>query len=243
MRNILDDLDAANNHEIIENLVSGFYRLSTPVDKDNLDIEKAKRLLQEFRDSVGSDPIDRAVQERERIKKQQEARLRSESTQLQMKKIEDLNTKFVSLIGGTEFTPQKRGFELETLFFDLLHIEEFEFRKPYRLAGEQIDGHFNYEKFDYLVEIKWVKDTIKQGDLSIFDGKILGKAQSTRGFFLSANGFDDNAVNKYTGDSPRIILMDGQELTNILEGRKTFFDCVRFKVDALVRFGDIFRKE
>ena len=40
MRNILDDLDHANNHEVIQNIVSGFYRLSTPIDKDNLDINK-----------------------------------------------------------------------------------------------------------------------------------------------------------------------------------------------------------
>lgn len=55
----------------------------------------------------------------------------------------------------------------------------------------------------------WLR--IKQKDLAIFDGKIRGKAQSTRELFLDANGFDENAVVKFSGDSPRIILMTGED--------------------------------
>lgn len=243
MRNILDDLDNTNNHEIIQNIVSSFYRLTTPIDKDNLDIDKARRLLQELRESIGNDPIERAVKEQARKQRQKEAIQRSEKTQSQIKRLDDLRKQFLSLFANSEITPQQRGFELEKVFFELLDLEEFDLTRPYRHAGEQIDGHFNYGKFDYLVEIKWLKEAVTQSDLSIFDGKIRSKAQSTRGLFLAVNSFDDNAIRKYTGHSPRIILMDGQELTNILEGRRTFFDCIRFKVDALVRFGDIFRRE
>jgi restriction endonuclease Mrr len=121
-----------------------------------------------------------------------------------------------------------------------LHLSEFEHTKPYRTPGnEQIDGHFRYEKFDYLVEAKWTKEPTKQPDLSIFDGKIRGKAQSTRGFFLSANGFDDTTVQKYSGDSPRIILMTGEDLALILSGRVLFIDAMKAKVDAIVRLGKI----
>lgn len=243
MRNILDDLDNLQNHEVIQNIVSNFYRLKSPVDKVNLDINKAKMLLQEFRETVGNDPIEKAVQELERKKNREESKRQSDKTQAQLRHLENLHKKFLTIFCSAELTPQKKGFELELLFYELLALEEFECSKPYRKTGEQIDGHFKYEKFDYLVEIKWEKDQIKQPDLSIFDGKIRGKAQSTRGLFLAMNGFDDNAIQKYSGDSPRMILMDGQELTNILEGRKTFFDCIKFKVDALVRFGNIFRKE
>jgi len=112
--------------------------------------------------------------------------------------------------------------------------------KPYRTPdGEQIDGHFKYEKFDYLVEAKWIDGLTKQKDLSIFDGKILGKAQSTRGFFISANGFDENAVNKFSGDAPRIVLMNGQDLAMVLNGQFTFFDAMKAKVNAIVRYGNI----
>lgn len=243
MRNILEDLDNANKTEIIHNIVSGFYKLRRPVDTDNLDVEKGKRLLKEFRETIGSDPIDRAIEEQERKKRIEKARSVSEKTQAQIGKLEELKTQFIDLFSDTDKFPQKRGFDLEKIFFELLDLEEFECTKPYRHPGEQIDGHFNFGKFDYLVEVKWTKRKTKQNDLSIFDGKIKGKAQSTRGLFLSVNGFEDNAIRKYSGDSPRIIFMDGQELTNILEGRRTFYDCIKFKVDALVRFGDIYKKE
>jgi len=243
MRNILEDLDNANNHEVVQNIVSNFYRLNSPIDKDNLDVVKAKLLLRDFRESVGNDPIDRAVKDQERRKKQTEAKQKSEKNRMQIKRLDYLRNQFLALFADNSITSQQRGFELEKIFFELLEIEEFEFAKPYRQTGEQIDGHFKYDTFDYLVEIKWVKGVVKQSDLSIFDGKIRGKAQSTRGMFLAVNGFDDNAVRKYTGDNPRIILMDGQELMIILEGRRTFFDCMKFKVDVLVRYGHIFRKE
>ena len=144
------------------------------------------------------------------------------------------------LSAATDLTPQQRGFKLEALFFDLLHFAEFEHTKPYRTSnGEQIDGHFKYEKFDYLVETKWSAGPTKQKDLSVFDGKIRGKAQSTRGLFLAAEGFDDNAVNKFSGDAPCIVLMTGEDLAIVLSGTLPIFDVMKAKVDAIVRYGNI----
>ncbi len=243
MRNILNDLENKNEYEIINNIVSGFYRLTTPIDKENLDVSKAKKLLREFKESIGNDPIERAVKEQERLKRQNKARKQTEKSKVQIEKLEKIRNDFLVLFTNSDKTPQKRGFDLEKIFFEILELEEFEYVKPYRHPGEQIDGQFNYAKFDYLVEIKWIKDEVKQKELSIFDGKIRGKAQSTRGLFLAVNYFDKNAVIKYTGDSPRIILMDGQEFMNILEGRITLFDCLKFKIDALVRLGDIYRRK
>jgi len=37
---------------------SGFYRLRGPVDRDNLDVARAKKMLEEFRQLVGDDPIE-----------------------------------------------------------------------------------------------------------------------------------------------------------------------------------------
>ncbi len=152
----------------------------------------------------------------------------------------DLNTRFLALAAAADLTPQQRGFKLEALFFDLLHLAEFDHTKPYRTSdGEQIDGHFKYDKFDYLVEVKWIAGPTKQKDLSVSDGKIRGKAQSTRGLFLAANGFDDNAVNKFSGDAPRIVLMTGEDLAIILNDTMPIFDVMKAKVDAIVRYGNI----
>jgi Restriction endonuclease len=139
-----------------------------------------------------------------------------------------------------DVTAQQRGFRLEDLLFDLLQLSEFEYTPPFRTPGnEQVDGHFRYEKFDYLVEAKWEKDLTKQPDLSIFDGKIRGKAQSTRGLFLSAMGFDEHGIRKFSGDAPRIVLMTGEDLALVLSGRFSLADAMKAKIDAIVRYGTI----
>ena len=60
MRNIIGVLEDQGHVETINTLISNFYRLKNAVDRDNLDTKKAKRLLTEFRDSVGNDPIEAA---------------------------------------------------------------------------------------------------------------------------------------------------------------------------------------
>lgn len=240
MRAILDELDQSGNAEIINSIASGYFRLNGPIDRDQLDEKKAKRLLAEFRELVGDDPIEAEIKKRdqERAKAQHAQSIADRETQ--SKRLDELNVEFLHLATATDITPQQRGFKLEQLFFDLLHQGEFEHTKPYRTPGhEQIDGHFRHDKFDYLVEVKWTQELTKQPDLSIFDGKIRGKAQSTRGFFVSANGFDLTAVQKYSGDSPRIILMTGEDLALVLGGRVLLADAMKAKVDAIVRFGNI----
>ena len=239
MRNLLSDLEKAGRLEIINSIISNFFRLRKAVD-DNLDQAKAKQLLQEFRDLVGSDPIENEIKLREQEKARDVHEQSIAEYRSQTRRLEELNSAFVRLTSSNDLTPQERGYKLEDLFFSLLHFSEFEYRKPYRtIDGEQIDGHFKYEKFDYLVEAKWIRGQTKQKDLSVFDGKIRGKAQSTRGLFLSANGFDDNAVEKFSGDAPRIVLMTGEDMAMVLNGQVLFVDAMKAKIDAIVRYGNI----
>lgn len=240
MRAILEHLEQVGNTELIGSILSGFYRLHGARDRDQLDEERAKRLLSEFREAVGNDPIEAEITKRAR----ENARASHERHVLDHRergrRLEALNAEFLALASGTDVTAQQRGFGLESLFFRLLHLCELEHTPSYRTPGhEQIDGHFRFEKFDYLVEAKWTQEPTKQPDLSIFDGKIRGKAQSTRGFFISANGFDDTAIQKYSGDSPRIILMTGEDLALVLGGSALFVDAMKAKVDAIVRLGQI----
>jgi len=239
MRSIIEYLENKNEMDIINNIISNFYRMNQAIDKDYLDNNKAKILLDEFRKTVGNDPIENE------IKKQKEKKyIEERNEKIQFKKdfednISGLNKIFLNLFSLKDLTPQQRGYKLEELFFELLRINEFEYSNPYKTEGEQIDGHFIFEKFHYLVEIKWTTELTKQKDLSIFDGKIKGKAQSTRGLFLSTNGFDDNSILKFSGDTPRIILMNGEDLALILNGTFNLYDAFKIKVDAIVRYGNI----
>lgn len=239
MRNIITSLEEKGDIEILNNIISNFYKLRNAVDKDNVDEIKAQTLLNEFRELVGNDPIERKIREQEQNQKRKNTEEAIQKNQLYSKNLQALNDEFITLTTSKDISPQQRGFSLEKIFFDLLRIDEFDYTPPYKTTGEQIDGHFKYENFDYLVEIKWTKEVTKQKDLSIFDGKITGKAQSTRGFFLSASGFDENAINRFSGDSPRIVLMDGKDLALLLNGTYSLFDVMRAKIDAFVRHGNI----
>lgn len=243
MRALLEELDAAGKHDIVGEIASGFYRLKGPIDKDKVDEKKARKILDEFRAAIGDDPIEAEIQRRERDKAKT-VREQSLSNKKELaSRHQSLNDEFMALVTSADITPQQRGFRLEKLFFDLLHLSDIEHTRPYRTqGGEQIDGHFRYEKFDYLVEAKWTQEPTKQPELSVFDGKIRGKAQSTRGLFISSSDFDPSAVQKYSGDSPRIILMTGEDLALVLGGRIHFEDALKAKVDAIVRRGVILLK-
>lgn len=238
MRSILELLERQQRYDIIKEISKQLYNFVP--SEDGIDKDKANRLLEDFRKTVGPSILEEEVNKRELERKAEEQKRILEENKIQRQKLEKLKENFLRLNALDD--KQKRGFEVEPLFFELLELEEFEVHRPYRIKGEQLDGHFKYEKFDYIVEIKWTDSPTNQSDLSIFDGKIRGKGQSTRGFFLSINGFDNNAVSKFSGDSPRIILMDGQDLFLIFEEITTFYDLMKFKTDALARKGFIYAK-
>lgn len=236
MRSILEFLERQQKYDLINNIAVEFYNLA-PQEKE-INIEKANKLLEDFRKSMGSSLIKNEV-EQNKLKEQIEANKKIlEEKKNAKQKLDNLKNEFIKLQSATN--KQQRGYDLEKLFFEILGLEEFEFKPPYKTSGEQIDGHFKYEKFDYLVELKWVDGQCKQEDLAIFEGKIKSKAQSTRGFFLSINGFDDNCVLKNSGDAPRVIFADGKDIFYILDDRTSFFDLMKFKVDQLVRTGQIY---
>lgn len=236
MRLILELLERQQRYDIIKNISTQFYNFIP--SEDGIDKEKAAKLLNDFRKIVGSSLLDEEIDKKEIERKIEEQKKISEEKALLKQKLQNIKDVFLKL--NTSDDKQKRGFEIESLFFDLLELEEFDVHRPYKIAGEQLDGHFKYEKFDYIVEIKWTDGVSNQSDLSIFDGKIKGKGQSTRGFFLSINGFDKHAVSKFSVDSPRIILMDGRDLYIIFEEMTSFYDLMKLKTDSLARKGDIY---
>ena len=68
----------------------------------------------------------------------------------------------------------------------------------------------------------------------------MGKGKVQEVFFLSASGFDQKAINKFTSDKPRIILMTGEDLVFVLNGNISLFDALKAKTDVFVRIGKIY---
>jgi hypothetical protein len=84
---------------------------------------------------------------------------------------------------------QSAGYSLEDLLKDLFALFEIEYRKSYKTPTQQIDGSFRFEGFDYLVEAKWRKDFPSEQEIGGFKHKVDGVLESTRGLFVSVQGF------------------------------------------------------
>ncbi len=135
---------------------------------------------------------------------------------------------------------QEAGYTLEDLLADLFSLFEIEYRKSFRTSTQQIDGHFRFEGFDYLVEAKWRADMPTEVEIEGFKGKVDKKLESTRGLFVSIQGFRPLVVEKFEGRGANLIFMDGADLTYVLEGRMDLRDALRFKLEQAAQRGRVF---
>jgi hypothetical protein len=123
------------------------------------------------------------------------------------------------------------------LLAGLFKLHEILYQPPYRKGTvEETDGFFTFRGFDYLLEARWRKVQPPIADLRAFSGKVKAKIESTRGLFLSISGFRDEVVTEAATLS-NLILMDGQELALILEGRVSLVEGLQIKLDNAAQKG------
>ena len=152
----------------------------------------------------------------------------------------ELHKKFSSLVTSTE-SPQARGYSLEGILAELFATNELSYRPSYRTSTEQIDGSFHFQGFDYLVEARWRQDQPSEADLAALKTKVDKKITSTRGLFVSIAGFRSETVMEFTrGVSANIILMDGQDMSLILEGHVSLVDALTMKIEKAAQEGLIY---
>lgn len=89
----------------------------------------------------------------------------------------------------------------------------------------------------------WRKEQAADVQLAGLSNKVERRINSTRGMFISTAGFRDEAVALYRmAKESRLILMDGQDLALILDGRIELPDALRAKVTAAALRGEPFQK-
>lgn len=141
----------------------------------------------------------------------------------------------------TQQDRQKRGYALETLLVDLFSTYDIEYRRPYRLPHEQVDGSFHFRGFTYIVEAKWEKQPPTFDDLAKFKFNVDGKLDSTRGLFVAMAGFDTNTLDHFfgvaRGSRNNLILADVHDLIAIFDGRIALSDALIAKIDAAEQEG------
>jgi len=178
---------------------------------------------------------------KEEIKKTEDrTRLAQERAKLQQEradKLQGLNSKFAQAV--TNPNRQQSGYSLEDLLKELFPLFELEYTKSYRTETQQIDGKFVLDSFHYLVEARWRSYLPTEQEIGGFKQKVDTKLASTRGLFISVPGFRSEVVQQFDGRGANIILMDGLDLTFILEGRIDLRDALRYKIERASRDGKV----
>jgi hypothetical protein len=143
-------------------------------------------------------------------------RIEHESRRAMDEKLVELNARFKEM---HKKAPQPRGYDLEALLNDLFALFDVDARSPFRVVGEQIDGAFTLEGNEFLLEAKWEAKPTPTADLDAFAGKIGRKLDNTLGLFVSMSGFQQTAISHHSQARSVMILMDGMDLSIVLEGR------------------------
>jgi hypothetical protein len=241
-RHVLGELDAMGEegYLIERRIVTELCRLRKVPDDNVPDRDAAMDALRWLKQLAVNQKL--IVEENQSVAEThaQDARRKQAALAARAQKMEQLRAAFVSMATSKE-DPQLRGYGLEDLLAELFEAHEITYRRPYRTKTEQIDGHFRYKGFDYLVEARWRASPPTEADLAAFKTKVDKKLTSTRGLFLSIVGFRPEVVLEFTrGVSSNIVLMDGYDLTLILEGHVSLVDALELKVQKAAQEGIIF---
>ncbi len=142
--------------------------------------------------------------------------------------IEKLRVEFLSLFAIPD--AQKRGLSFEPFLNRFFLLHGLDPRGSFRIAGEQIDGSFEWQGNTFLVEARWRSKPANAADLLVLRGKA-EKSDWTRGLFISINGFSELASpTLQIGRKANLIAMCGQDLILVLERHWPLHDALRAKL-------------
>lgn len=241
-RHVLADLDALGDDgfAIQRRIVSDLARLRRVPDDNVPDRDAALSALRWLKEVAVNQKLVVEEERAEASNRALEARRKQAGLVARAAKMTELRNTYLTWVGMRD-DPQERGYGLEDLLAELFEIHEISYRRPYRTATEQIDGHFTFKGFDYLVEARWRSEPPKEADLGAFKTKIDKKLTSTRGLFISVLGFRPEVVLEFTrGVTSNIVLVDGQDLVLILEGHVSLGDALDLKIQKAAQEGIIF---
>jgi hypothetical protein len=239
MRHILAELDSKGDEgfQIQRKIITELAKLRHVPDESVVDKDEALKALRWLKELAVTQKIFAEEEKSDSETRVQEAKRKQAAIAARAQKMEQLRTSFLSMVASKE-DPQGRGYSLEDLLAELFEVNEIVYRRPYKTATEQIDGHFMFKGFDYLVEARWRNEYPKESDLAAFKMKIDKKLTSTRGVFFSVTGFRQEIILEFTrGVTSNIVLFDGQDLSIILEGNVSLIDSLELKIQKAAQEG------
>lgn len=240
-RHILSELDGREDegYQIQRRIVTELAKLRKVPDDNVPDREAALSALRWLKQLALNHKMIILKSKAEQNTRAQEAQRRQAALMARADKMEQLRKTYVA-IASADDDPQSRGYSLEDLLSELFAVHEITYRPPYKTSTEQIDGSFSFKGFDYLVEARWRKGQPTEADLAVLKTKVDKKITSTRGLFVSIPGFRQEVVFEFTrGVTSNIVLMDGVDLSLILEGRVSLIDALEIKIQKAAQEGII----
>ncbi|HEV2412391.1 MAG TPA: hypothetical protein VGS28_01135 [Candidatus Saccharimonadales bacterium] len=174
----------------------------------------------------------------EALRHQREAEAKAQVQKAVREKLVELRDVLYVLIREPDH--QKRGYALESLLNQLFALYDIDAKSPFKIIGEQIDGAFTFDGTEFLFEARWRQEKTSVADLDVFSGKIRRKLENTLGLFLSINGFQQSAIDTYSQHRPILFLMDGGDISAVLEDRFPLPELLIRKKQHASRKGEVF---
>lgn len=196
-----------------------------------LDRKSAQENIRELKKAVQNRNSSTLNQRASTVKANQKERINAD--------LSALSTAFTKVF-GSGMSPQARGRLFETFLKELFNRQSVKMGDAFRLNGEQIDGSFKFEGENYIVEAKWQDPSTSTSDLYTFAHKVDGKMHG-RGLFVSVNGFSHEGIRAIVhGKMIKTILMDGEDLSHVLEQRLSLEALLDYKIRAAQTRGEVY---
>jgi len=238
-RSLLAELDGSEyGLSIQKQILTGMCKFRTLPDKDVPNPNAGLDALRRLKEMTVENQLLIEDKKKESVHKKQIQEEKVKIVQNRAKKLEELKNIFVSSIYSKN--RQGAGYALEDILTKLFPIFEIEYKKSYKTETQQIDGHFKFEGFDYLVEARWREGLPIESDIGSFKRKIDTKLESTRGIFVSINGFKEDVLKTFEGQGSNILFFCGQDITYILEGTIALDEVIRNKIDKAAQTGKVY---
>jgi hypothetical protein len=157
----------------------------------------------------------------------------------------DLKNMFLSLYqksdsDGKPLSSQQRGYMLEKFLIELFKLEKLKVTDSIKLNAEQIDGAIKFDGENYIIEAKWHEAFTASDSLYHFSYKVEGKMYG-RGLFFSVNGYSKQSIEMLQkGKALKVILFDGGDIVQIIEGLWSFKEMLEMKIKAAQTMGYIY---
>lgn len=207
-------------------------------DDSKTKIKKAKASVTKLRNQAKGyfDTISELKKAEERREANQE-KLKSNISYQQ--KLGGLKLNFYKIASNPN--AQKKRVSIWEIFKRTIYFFDLDPKSAFKVTGEQIDGAFTFDNNDYLLEAKWQeKSEINAADLYTFGGKISGKLKNTLGLFISLGPYSKDCTETGSPITKSMILMDGIDLIQVLEGRIRLNELILIKRRHASQTGEIY---